>query len=371
MEHTRSTIASLPSFYTRIGTVRPQYEKLVNDKHHFSKFAFDVLYAAHCLHTRAHMVHGDLHGNNFTMHQFVNVFKETRSEDGAIKFVPVVERPVIAYVAGPRGEADTYVFPYTGLLGCIIDYSRVIMGPALEPELKEEFGPDFPRGFYRDQVARALRTFHRYAPTFVEANQAAIKAALLDDFDLAFRVMSYVDFIAVGAALVHALTSYAPVDTDLREFRPAKDCVEFARRVEKRARERLIVHLHDLVGRRRAPAPRVPFAGEALFADLFADYRFAAQRPALAGATLCDAYNHGAPLRWDGRDYEKFPPWARLDKIEEKLGGVKIAEVLGRGVQPFLDALLPSSHLDIIADTVRAEQEALDRPAAPTSSWID
>ena len=71
-------------------------------------------------------------------------------------------------------------------------------------------------------------------------------------------------------------------------------------------------------------------------------------------------YNYNAPLKWDGRDYETYPPWARLDKIEQQLGGVKIEEVLGRGMQAFLDALLPSPHVDIVAETVRAEQDSLE-----------
>ena len=369
MEHTRDTMASLSRIIARAEFVIPQWSALIESVDHLAKFCFDILYGCHCLHTRADMAQGDLHGNNFTMHQFTNVFSYASLELGKREFKQVVDNPVAAYVAGGRGEADTYVFPYTGLVGTIIDFSRAIFGPGMNGVISKEFGADFARNFYRDQIPRALRALHRYVPAFVEKNQEAVKAAFLSDFETAFRVFSYVDFVAAGGAVVHALTEYSPLETDKREYKPTKQCIDFAKHIERRSRERLVIALHDMLAKKRTGP--IPFAGEVLLADLFSQYKYSPSRADLKNATLCDVYNYNAPMLWDGRDYETFPPWARLDKIEEKLGGVKISDVLGRGMQPFLDALLPNPHVDVIAETVRAEQDSLDRPAAATSSWIE
>lgn len=369
MEHTRDTIASAPMLVARTEFPEPALLLLCGDVKYMEKFAFDVLYGAHCLHTKAHLIQADLHGNNFTLNRVVEVFRHVAAADGTFTFEPAIQDPIMAYVAGPRGEADTFVFPYTGLVGTIIDFSRAIFGPGMQPALAEEFGQDFTRNFYRDQVTRAIRALHRYAPAFVEKNQEAVKALFLADFDTAFRVLSYIDFIAVGGSIARIFSEYKAQDSDRRQFRPAKECIEFAQLVEKKSRERLVVALHDALEKKRTG--KIPFAGEVMFEVLFAKWKYSPAREDIKKSTLCDVYNYNAPLKWDGRDYETFPPWSRLDRIEEQLGGIKIAEVLGRSEQPFLDALIPSPQVDIIAETLRAEQEALDRPAAATSSWIE
>jgi hypothetical protein len=384
MEHTGFSLASLPRYYARGTLTQPHFVKLLQELPHFAKCAFDLLYAAHCLHTKAGIVQGDLHGNNATLYVFADNYKQQKSEDGKIEFKEVVHNAVVMYVAGPRGEADSYVFPYTGLVGVVIDFSRSIFGPGMRAKLEEDFGKDFARNFYRDQISRAMRVLNRYAPTFVPDHQEALKAAFLRDPEAAFRVLSFVDFLAVGAALAAMLKSYPEKDvlpTDHRNFEPSPHIIAFAERIEKLAREELIVRLHQLAGPRaqvggapqakgRTKLESIPYAGEVLLEKLFSDYKFSAK--AVRGATLCDAYNHNNPMKWSGRSYEKFPPWARLDEIEKRLGNTKLADLIGRGPEAFVAALEPETRTEIIAETMRAEQSALDLPTlAATSSWID
>lgn len=408
MEHTRITMGSLPRMYANSPIARPFWTALITEPCHAAKYMFDILYGAHALHTRSHIIHSDLHANNFTLHQYSELFRpvanthKEKKEGGARIVLPPVQyelllnNPIVAYVAGSRGEHDTFVFPYAGLVGCIIDFSRSIFGPGMNETLVKEFGADYTRNFYRDQIGRTLRAFHRHAPGFVEKHQEAIKGALLADPDAAFRVLSYVDFVSAGASTAHILTQPVPPDPrgipDLRKFQPVQACIDVCKRIEKVAREHLISRLHDLIAPTRDRTQKIPFAGDVLFHALFSEYQYTSfmanltKRDQKTGAgeakeslqtsknadyTLCDVYNINVSIRWDGRDYDKFPPWARLDHIEKKLGGIKLSEILGRGVEPFLESLIPSPRVDIIAETLRAEQSALDAPAAATSSWIE
>jgi hypothetical protein len=378
MEHTHTTLGNFPNAYSRSYAVAIYHENFVTNLDHFKKVVFDVLYGAHCLHTKAHVVHSDLHTNNITLHHLARI----RKEDNAIE----------AYVCGEEGEINTYVLPHPGITGCLIDFSRSIVGPGMVDQLTEDYGEDFTRNFYRDQITRILRTFHRYAPTFTEKNQESIKAALLINFEDAFRIMSYVDFISIGASFAHVASQKIDKNTPgigevKRNFDMDPRCAEFGKLIEKRAREHFVSHLHDLVANitktggktkvvetlsspfARKPS-RIKFAGHVMFDILFPEFKW---KSGIKG-TLCDIHNINVPMRYDGRDYDKFPPWARIDVIEKHLGGVKITEIMKKGIKPFLDSLIPTPTADIISETVRAEQEKLDAElgsAVATSSWIE
>ncbi|MDE2099324.1 MAG: hypothetical protein KGL39_18870 [Patescibacteria group bacterium] len=375
-EHTGITLASLPRAYANNAHSPPPFTLLITEATHTAKFLFDILYTAHCLHTKIGIIEGDLHANNMTLYQLSLLYKQTvvtnEAKEIKVTFTPRIEKPVVAYVAGPRGESDTFVFPYSGLVGCVIDFSRALFGPQMRPELEEEHGKQFTQLFYRDQVARMLKILHKYAPSFTEKHQAAIKAAFFDDPEMSFRAMSYVDFVAAAGFSAKVLAGYAPADTDKRAFDVAKPCIEFLLGAEKVAREHLVLAMHDLIERKRATKLAIPFAGEVLLEKIFHRYKFSESAALMRGATVCDVYNYNLALTYDGRSYETFPPWARFDEMEKHLGPLKFTKLVKGGIKPFLDTLGTSSRIDAIAEVVRASQEALDaKPLEATSSWIE
>jgi hypothetical protein len=144
--------------------------------------------------------------------------------------------------------------------------------------------------------------------------------------------------------------------------------VEFAKQLEKASREAFISHLHAALegDAKKRQADRVPFAGDYLIPKLFAK-RALSKQPE-AKLTACDIQMIGAPLRWDGRDYSKFPPWAQVGELEKHLDGAKLTDYTVRDVQVFLDSLETTALADIVAEQIRAEQDALDAPAATLSS---
>ena len=126
-------------------------------------------------------------------------------------------------------------------------------------------------------------------------------------------------------------------------------------------------------------APRaVPHAGAVIVPDVFRNFRYSAWaenthprvRPfELKNATLTDAYNAGNPLTYSAMDYERFPPWARLDVLERHLGEFTITDITAdRGERPFLRSLTMDGYLEILQEQVRRKIE--NPPAAETSSWI-
>ena len=372
-EHTGFTLGSFPTFISTYPNPRPEFTCTVSQLDAFAKIAFDYLYGADCLHRVVGAIHGDLHMNNKTVYRAGGTHIASKRGDSTT-FTPIVETPLSTYVAGPRGEADTFVFPFTGVLGCIIDFSRALIGPEgyAAETLKRDNGEAYVTNFMRDQRNSVLRAFHRAAPTFTEKNQEALKAAILANPEAVFRVLSYTDFMSIGKSLVTVLDS-KPSGPYPANFAPSVELKTFAKKVETTARDGLLTYLTDLVESKTTVEPkRIPYAGEALLPKLFAKYLYTAWDPAvLRKGTLVDAYNFNNKMTYSGTDYEQFPPWARLDKLEEHLGEVKLTDMFTTGnIKAFLESILPSPRMTILAEEVRAEQDALDGPASQTSSWI-
>jgi hypothetical protein len=375
MEDVGWSLRSVASYVRRAPTQWPAAEEAFADLANTARYLFDVAFGAHCLHTKLGVAHTDLHGNNMTFYMWG--LADRQKVNGEVTYEPFYDDPVVAYVAGPRGEADTYVFPAAGASGCLIDYSRCILGPAFRPHLEEGRSPAYATHFYRDQVNRVMRTFHRYAPSIVEKNEAAIKAAVLANFDSVFPVLCAVDFVAigrsVGAALADAMT--AADDKEVRPFQVSRAGIDLAGRLEKEAQELLVTGLHDLAAaagsRRQMPTPAFP--GDRILARVFAEWKFSRwEARRIRDAQLVDAYRWDNPLRYSGSDYAKYPPWARLDEIERHLGEYRLTDLFERGVEPFLEALQPGARVEIIAERLRAEQEKLDgEPVSTASSWLD
>jgi hypothetical protein len=164
--------------------------------------------------------------------------------------------PAVLFLAGPRGEADSYLFPAAGISGCLIDYSRAIIGPAFRPRLEAGRSAQYATNFYRDQVNRVMRMLHRYAPEYVLKHQDAIKGAAYADFGAVFAALCAVDFIAVGMSAAAVIEqAVLPDSEEMRRFECAPGALALARRLEAAGREALISALHVIVTARIGGAP--------------------------------------------------------------------------------------------------------------------
>jgi hypothetical protein len=376
MEHAGFAMRSVEPFVRRASLQEPNVVGSFATEDSAARHLFELAYGAHCLHTLAGIAHTDLHGNNLAFYAWGRVYS-SRSQAGESVYEAVFDDPVVAYVAGPRGEADTYVFPAGGDCCCIVDYSRCILGPAFRSRLGAGRDPQYAARFYHDQVNRVVRTLHRYAPDFVVQNQDAIKAVVLTDFEALFPVLCAVDFIAIGASMGAILRVAAENRADplaLRAFLVAPEGIVLAGRIEAAGREALVAGLHGLVAERSHV--KTSFPGAAILEKLFDHWRFprwAAREPRrVRTAELVDAYRYSSELKYSCTDYARFPPWARLDEIERHLGPVKVQDLFGRGPEAFLETIFPSARPVVLAEQLRAEQEKLDgAPVSTESSWLD
>jgi hypothetical protein len=433
IEDVGRTLYAWPAYVRRAADPVPAVARLFASEGSAARVLFEYAYGAHCLHSLTGVAHGDLHSNNLTVFEWGRVERPDAAAppraDGARTFYSLYEDPVVLYVAGPAGEADAFLFPADGISGALIDYSRAIVGPAFRPRIEGDRGAQYATNFYRDQVNRAVRTLHRYAPEYVAAHQDAIKGAAFADFESVFAVLCAVDFIAIGAS-VAAVLAAAAAEADpleLRAFRAAPAAAELARALEVAGRAALIAGLHGIVAavkRRKtgggasacpycaeagAEAPPCAecnslatitivqeaqaqtqaqthggaapakydapaFPGAKIIAQVFKKYKFAEAIQRHPRPQLIDAYNYN---NYDAAvsctDYARWPRWARIDEFEKHLGEYKMTDLFDKGVEPFLESLsgyeIP---FEVLAAQERADAEAADgKPTAAASSWID
>ncbi len=378
MEHAGVALGSLAHRVRLAPDANPAYDRLFSDIHLASGFIFGLAYGCHSLH-RAGVVHTDLHVNNITVYETGWAFRGVTSTGAGPTYSRVApENAIVAYVLA-RGERDTYLFETEGLTGCVIDFSRSVLGPGeAEKRLEARHGARYVTHFRREQANRMLRTLHRYIPAFVAANQERVKAVLLAAPEKSFRLLAAVDFIAIARTLGEYLAEEAKPAKNSGAARPfvvSAEAVKLARRLEKVARDYLVVRLGDLLENPADVADEYP--GDAILSNVFGDYTYArrvgttpkSERPPFV---LADVWNLNRPLTWSGTDYAKFPPWARLDEIEKHLGGEKLTAFIERGGEPFLEALRPAPAVRVLADRTRAELDAKDGPAVSTqSSWVN
>jgi hypothetical protein len=379
-EFVGTSLYSIPTTLNRTRNVSPAYYQMYSDPALLSRYLFDLCYGAHTLHTRVGAVHSDIHVNNATLYLLSNQYKGVYVDDHTREYTPCYKNPVIAYVVGSStggslGETNTYVFPHDGWFACLIDFSRVIIGPAARPKLVAEKGEAYALGFYRDQVTRALRTLHFYVPAFVEKYQDRLKGLLYADFEAVFRVMTAVDFLAIGRNFGANLRELS-VAGNKTVFKVAPEGIRKAAEIERMGLEHIITHLTTLV-EGGGQQGNIPYAGETVLPAVFGEYRYPAwasgKTPAgfaLDQATLVSVYNGGGELQYSGTNYEQYPPWARIEVLDRLLQGEHMwSAMAGRDRRPFLESIYgPQGHLEFLQEQVRRTLDG--NSPAETSSWV-
>lgn len=380
-EYIGQTLRSLPNLIRRTKFVSPALTNIFENPTFQLRYLFDLCYGVHILHTRNSTIHADLHLNNITHYYHGFQYVEVLEEGGKnIKYREKYTNPTIAYVLSSIGEDDTYVFPHEGTFMGIIDFSRSIIGPKCKQKLIDDFGELFTTKYYRSQVNRALRVLNHYIPNFVQKNQEKIKGLLFSEPEIMFKIMTAVDFLAIGrniGALLKEIKNDEKQPEFMRMLNIPLEGIESAESIENLALEHLVGNLSNLMN--RTSQKDITTAGDFIIPKIFKDFKYSAWaentdkkelRPyTLNDATLVDAYNAVAPLKYSSTDYAKYPPWARFDELSRHLGDLRIENITaGRTERPFLESLELDSYFSILHE--KLNKQIKDAPAAETSSWI-
>ena len=142
----------------------------------FFKYMFDIIYSLSCMNKRLNVIHGDLHLNNTTLRHVDIPYLSSMDWTNMHS----------AYVI----DKECYIFEYNNMIGTIIDFSRGFIIPEESSLMK----------VVKERISqRILAYYENLFPIFMSTYRNKLKAALITNFMLIYKVFTAIDpFIHCG-----------------------------------------------------------------------------------------------------------------------------------------------------------------------------
>lgn len=261
---------------------------LFTDLRWFAKYMFEYLYGLYALNYRLRIIHSDLHLNNATI--FAKRFT-VNGETGE----SLVPNPTIMY----RVHDQVYCYPTTGRTSCIIDFSRAIIGPG--SPLEESFFQTSATSSWSDQHRKIKQTYQRELPEFYQEHKDELQIALLEDYESVFKLFTAIDAFKLSKGMAVLLT----------EAKSPNELLEFVNKINKLALSYLTLGMLRVF--KKQPAINDNWPMHDIITQCFGDYT--TDKVTDTNITLVDYFSIDNSLKYDTRDYEKFPPTVKFDYI--------------------------------------------------------
>ncbi len=372
------------------------------------KMLFEMLYSAHCLHTKIGVVHGDMHSGNVTYFSYANNYRKMKTavvseikkqdymQDSSNRFLQFEciykETPIVIYTVNDK----SFAFNESNVTPCIIDYSRCFYGEKMKSRINET--EHFTANFYTDQVSRIMKVLHRYAKGFTEENQVALKAILNTNLELCFPVLSCIDFLAMLRMYISILKmetatnlAYADYYAARAKDRYQKDIpnpleiehyyvnidpktLPLCIAIETRVNDLFISGLQSLVLYVEGDVrPTNRYVGEIIFDEFFKDNIIDESNveSKFANTILLDVYSHENTLKYSLTKYDLYPPFMKINVIEKHLGELKLGDVV-YDPKGFLSSFGEKRRIKSFSDKEKYKKELLDgKHISVATSWLD
>jgi hypothetical protein len=188
MEYVGRTMADQPNVVSYMNSLDIA-DKTFTDERYFKSMIFGFLYGLYIMHSRLKLIHGDLHMNNITLLR-IGVFLPE----------PILLKYKCYIVGGKR-----YYHPTNGVIPCIIDFSRSIIGDA--HAIEKRFSPAYTADFFEEQNARILKILYSHFNALtVSIGPTLIKKALRNNFEKMFNVLCGLDVYMMIRNIYHLCT---------------------------------------------------------------------------------------------------------------------------------------------------------------------
>lgn len=267
------------------------YHLLIFNLDIFKLHMFEFLYALFTMNKKLNIIHGDLHMNNVTL------YRVTYMEE--IKYKQV-------FVIGNK----PYVFPYTGVNACIIDFSRAMLGNY--GQIEHEFSPRFAEVYFKEQTRKLVNFIHREFQDIYEENKVHIEAMVLDQFPLLFKIVTIVD--------THILVTHMRelFETDIaftkQGLKLAPGIIPFLKKIEKRCRELFEAYLKlSIAGNLNSP-DELEWPNLTLIQDFYGEHVKTPAEIIAIKDEIVDAWNENNELINDIDNYDNWGPLLQVDR---------------------------------------------------------
>jgi hypothetical protein len=274
--------------------LRNKFHLELSETEMLTKYTFDIMYALYCMNSKVGLIHGDLHLNNITVKQMGNVTTQ-EFKDGEIYIKANVKDPHVAYVI----DDTTYVFPHLGYTAVIIDFSRSIVGDY--KQIEDRYGEQLTREFFIQQRPRVIRLLYRLFPRFMDKHRDRMEALLLENFELAHKIISVIDAYFIAQNLESMII------TDKLDTKSVRDILT---KIQVMARKSLTDNLELAFKHTLDNKKQIEWPIKAIIEEVFKPFQTNAQFK----GTICDTFDSNLPMKYDIADYEKHPPSIKTDR---------------------------------------------------------
>ena len=150
---------------------------------------------------------------------------------------------------------------------------------------------------------------------------------------------------------------------------------KLAQSIESMSRELLIKGLSNIVDYIKGDIneiPKIQSPAKVIINKLFAEYSFSPDTD-YSSYDIVDGYNYNNDIKYYGKNYKQFPPWANIENITKNLNDYDINNIFPFGLETFLENINKKKiYTDIISEKAKADTEKLHgNPMYKDSSWVD
>ena len=304
------TIGTIPRTIKTATIPPPKYYNFLKDIHYFNKIIFDLMYGVHTLHKRVGAIHLDLHLNNMTIMEVDESFYKKVDN----KYIYNKDKKYhTAFIVD--GQRETYLFPFDGYYGTIIDFSdSVVSSKFLEFANKTITFDSFENIIDRekDYIFEKLSSMLSYVRKYKDK----VRGAIISNYENMFKAITAIDFVALTRNIRIML------ERDIGDY-VNPDILKRIKELEDQSLEYLLTSVQNVVDNE---GKNVHFAGDVLLSQFFSKYTYASSSLDLS---IYEVYNFNAPWTYSGVSRERYPPWADKDKIKDKFGETETNEIFG------------------------------------------
>jgi len=358
VEHCGRTFADLPNMINR-EFYRKETGDLLLDEKIFAKYLFEYIYSIYSMNVHLNLIHSDLHLNNITLYSIRPYYANIHDDSETI---PIVRNAHVVYDIGAlesSDPADVYVFPHYGRYATIIDFSRGVLG-------REQLMKDFPEAtadqIISNQRKRLLKTFARELPDFYKAHSTDLEAFFLQNFDLAFKLLTALDVYKLTKGMLGLVAHNLQLKTH-------PNIVALLEKVNSKALDVLTIDMQKAF---RREIKEYDFPNVRILKECFGQYvldkfdqKASHRDDPESPIAIVDVWQVRNPMEFSGRSYDKFPTTIKFDYVEKNdIPTEKTGLKQFHKIQKY-QATNPEERIEEIAETLRnskAERRGTPEP---------
>ena len=238
------------------------------------------------------------------------------------------------------GQRDTYLFPFDGNYGTIIDFSDSVLGRDF---LK--FTDQFVRFTNFETIIEREKEsiFNRLSSilTYVKKYKDKVRGAIMSNYDTMFKAITGIDYVYITRNIRILLEREMPKDA------VSSDVLRRIEEMENVSLEYLLSSVQNVVD---GEGKCVDYVGDALIPKFFKKYKYH-NRP--KDINVREIYNFDNKWNHSCVEFARYPDWAKEGVVEKKFGKNVADELFTQGTIP--PNVERDTHLAFLIERLNAE----------------